>query len=294
MHPRFAPYVVAFAVPLALPESALAQTINCDQDPAHFTCQIVDSTPSGNHLLVQETRLSDGSISFFIKSNIFNRQYQAGLHIGCTYYSEEGYVCTDPGTATNAQFANVNGIELARFDYSSGVGTKTTLCGRNVPLDYNEGPISDDIQFRREAVNESQTPGEFVFSGDPALHLDMNKTLIRSQGTTALISQGSRTGSEFRWTLANLVDAPSLTNVRFGTALCEGSHCGGYTDEGQVFSGLAQVFVIYSALGERVYKAGGSPPLVLLPNGTVDELPDFLCQEYPGMDPRPTGAGASP
>jgi len=293
MNPRFALCVLALAVPLFLPESALAQTINCDQDPAHFTCQIVDSTASGNHLLVQETRLSDGSITSFIKSNIFNRQYQAGLHIGCTYYSEEGYVCTDPGAATNAQFVNVNGIELARFDYSSGRGTKTTLCGRNVPQDYNEGPISDDIQFRREAINESQTPGEFVFSGDPALHLDMNKTLVRSQGTTALIAQGSRMGSEFRWTLANLVDSPSLSNVRFGTALCEGRPCGGETDEGQRFSGLTQVIVINSALGERVYRAGGSP-LVLLPNGSVDDLQDFLCQEYPGMDPRPTSAGGSP
>src|SRR5215472_5578650 len=216
-----------------------------------------------------------------------------GLHICCTYYSEEGYVCTDPGAATNAQVVNVNGIELARFDYSSGRGTKTTLCGRNVPQDYNEGPISDDIQFRREAINESQTPGEFVFSGDPALHLDMNKTLVRSQGTTALIAQGSRTGSEFRWTLANLVDSPSLSNVRFGTAMCEGRPCGGETDEGQRFSGLTQVIVINSALGERVYRAGGSP-LVLLPNGSVDDLQDFLCQEYPGMDPRPTSAGGSP
>ena len=73
MNPRFAPCVIALAVPLPLAESALAQTINCDQDPSRFTCQIVDSTPSGNHLLVQETRLSDGSITFFIKSNIFNR-----------------------------------------------------------------------------------------------------------------------------------------------------------------------------------------------------------------------------
>jgi hypothetical protein len=288
MNPRFASCLIALAVPLALLKSAFGQTIDCDQDPTHFQCQIVDSTPSGNHLLVQETRLSDGSVTFFIKSNIFNQQYRAGLHIGCTYYSEEGWVCTDPGVATNAQFVNVNGIQLARFDYSSGGGTKTTLCGRNVPLDYNEGSMAADIQFTREAINESQTPGEFVFSGDPALHLEMNKTLIRSQGTTALIGQGSRTGSEFRWALANLIDAPSLTNVRFGTALCEGSHCGGSTDQGQMFSGLTQVFVIYSALGERVYRAGGSPPLVLLPNGSVDELQDFLCQEYPGMDPRPT------
>jgi len=86
----------------------------------------------------------------------------------------------------------------------------------------------------------------------------MTKTFVRSQGTTALIAQGSPAGSEFRWTLGNLVDAPSLTNVRFGTALCEGRQCGGETDEGQRFSGLTQVIVINSASGERVYRAGGT------------------------------------
>jgi hypothetical protein len=285
---RVHPSVIALPLVLAVQGPSVAQTISCDRDPAQFQCQVVDATPSGNHLLVQETRLVDGSVVFYIKSNLFNRQYVAGLHLGCTYYAEEGYVCSDPGVATSAQFVNVNGIELARFQYSSGRGTKTTLCGRNVPLDYNEGPIVNDVQFRREAVNESQTPGEFIFSGDPALGLGQNKTLIRSQGATALISQGSPMGPGFGWELTGLLDAPSLTGVRFGTVLCEGSHCGGYTEEGQRFSGFTQAFVLVSALGERLFKGGGSPPLVLLPNGSVDELPDFLCKEYPGMDPRPT------
>jgi len=87
----------------------------------------------------------------------------------------------------------------------------------------------------------------------------MTKTFVRSQGTTALIAQGSPAGSEFRWTLGNLVDAPSLTNVRFGTALCEGRQCGGETDEGQRFSGLTQVIVINSASGERIYRAEERP-----------------------------------
>lgn len=286
MKSEFFAAVIATAL-FALPAISVAQTQSCDRFPLQYRCDVVDSTPSGNHLIVRQMRLSDDDVMYLIVSNLFQREYRAGLHVACSFISEVGVVCNGPGMVQMAEFHNVNGIELARFEYSTGRATKTTLCGRNVPLDYNEGPVVGDIQFTREAANESATPGQFLFSGDPALRTsyEVNKLLIKPQDTRSLISLFD--SNRNRWELVNWIDSPGLTNARFGTVQCVANDCGSFTDIGERFAGRTQAFVLSSDLGDRFYQGKGGPRLVLLPNGTVDNLKDSLCQEYPGMDPRP-------
>jgi hypothetical protein len=255
-------------------------TRDCRQDPARYQCHVVATSPSGNHAVVMESGTESDLLLVSRKSG---REYEDfGSSDRCQIVSEGGVICDVVGTLQSVRFRDVNGSELVDLRYDRE-HVRRNLCGRKLPLSYNEGSRSP-LRVEREFPNVSRNPGEYFFvrNDDEEMEEDdpLERVRVKVDGDHLYLGYLDWDDVDDGVTYVPLqkrIHAPGVRKVRFVRgldALGGAVSSGGDPDD----FGPRYLVVIETDRGQLLWGQDHRNEFqqfqewVALPNGTVDPL----------------------